>query len=89
MVNLVREPTRFQVKEAFLGLISGRLSREDVADWANQWVFAGDPDVADGAVWDALQELSGADLQVDPDTYLHTEPDFHSWLDQFEQAIAE
>jgi hypothetical protein len=30
--------------------------------------------------------LAGADLQTDPGEYLHHDPDFHAWLDEFENA---
>ena len=82
-------PTREEVKAALFGLVSGELTREQVADWASRWVFADDPEVGDSVVWDALEALSGADLRTDPNSYLHTEPDFHAWLDHFEQATEE
>lgn len=77
-------PSRQEVKGRMLALLSGRRSREEVADWAAVWVCEPDPDVEDPAVWEGLISLSGADLMVAPGEYLHTEPDSHSWLDDLE-----
>lgn len=79
-------PSRSDVRERLVGLLSQELTREDVADWAAEWVRQRDPGVADDAIWSALLHLSGADLQTDPGEYLHHEPDFHAWLDEFENA---
>lgn len=38
----------------------------------------------DPIVWNALRELSGADLMISPVDYLHGEDDFHQWLDRLE-----
>lgn len=74
-----------------LDLISGRSSREEVADWAAPWIVQPSPSVADPVVWRALQQLSGADLLNWPGEegeYLHSDVDFHGWLDQLETGDA-
>ncbi|SDS63326.1 hypothetical protein SAMN04489812_2509 [Microlunatus soli] len=81
-------PDRDSVRERLLALLSGRMSREEVADWANPWVTADDPSIEDSVVWEALKELAGADLKVSPSAYLHGEDDFHAWLDAIETANA-
>ena len=78
-------PSRQDVKERLLALVSGAKSREEVADWAAEWVRQKNPG-GDSAVWSALCHLAGADLQTDPGEYLHHDPDFHAWLDEFENA---
>lgn len=77
-------PTRAEVRERLLDLLSSRCTREEVADWAASWIREATPDVSDAVVWSALKELSGADLKSGPDEYLHEESDFHQWLDRLE-----
>lgn len=77
-------PSREVLRARLLDLLAGRATREEVADWAVKWVRESMPDVQDPIAWEALKQLSGADLRISPTDYLHTEVDFHSWLDQLE-----
>jgi len=81
-----RPPTRAELRKCVLNLLEGRLSREEVAEWAGGWVGADDPRVDDSTVWQALERLSGADMKTGPEEYLHSESDFHAWLDALEDA---
>lgn len=77
-------PDRAEVRQRLLDLVAGRASREEVATWASTWVIQDDPAVDDPIVWNALRDLAGADLKVNPVDYLHGEADFHEWLDRVE-----
>ena len=80
-------PSRREVRQKFLDVLAGRISREDAASWADAWVDGPHPRVDDFVVWEALKDLSGIDLQVNPTDYLHNEADIHRWLDKVENAI--
>lgn len=80
-------PSRKEVRQQLVDVLSGRVSREEAASWANPWVIAPDPVVEDRVVWTALKELSGVDLRVNATDYLHGEADIHEWLDRVENAI--
>lgn len=82
-------PTRDLLKARLLDLLAGRTTREEVADWAVEWVREPRPDVHDPVVWEALTQMAGADLRVSPTAYLHGESDFHAWLDALELADEE
>lgn len=84
----VAEPSREQIRQQLLDLLAGRLTREEVADWASEWVREPEPVVQDPVVWEALKQLSGADLRESPLDYLHSDADFHEWLDRVEEADA-
>lgn len=79
-------PSREHIRQQLLDLLAGRVSREEVADWASAWVRDPEPSVDDPVVWEALKQLSGADLRETPVDYLHSESDFHEWLDRVEEA---
>lgn len=82
-------PSRREVRQKFLDVLAGRVSREDAASWADTWVDGPHARVDDFVVWEALKDLSGIDLRVNPTDYLHNEVDIHQWLDRVENAIEE
>lgn len=58
----------------------------EVADWAMEAMEGHDPLLAQDAVWQALDELAGADLMAGPGTPLHGREDFRAWLRDFGRA---
>ncbi|NOY55279.1 MAG: DNA-binding protein [Actinobacteria bacterium] len=88
MRNLVPSPpSQADIRDMLRGLLAGSLSREEVSRWAQRWVGAVDPGIDDPVVWRALTRLGGVDLRASTDEYLYYDPDFHSWLDEVEDAI--
>jgi hypothetical protein len=79
-------PSRAEVEAKLIDLIEGQCSREEVASWASPWVRAADLDVEDLALWDALENLCGADLKTMDRPYLHGETDFRAWLEELRHA---
>ena len=79
-------PTREEVRRRLLTLLAGRISPREASLWARPWIVAGDPQVDDEAVWEALTCLAMADaLRADGD-FLYSEIDFHHWLEDLENA---
>lgn len=73
-------PTKQEVQDRLLDLLGGATTREQVADWARQWLDA-DELAIDPDVRRALVRLIGADLPSTDRPYLHEDVDFRSWLD--------
>jgi hypothetical protein len=72
-------PSREEVENRLLDLISGDTSRKEASNWARQWV------VADGAeieshIWQALTLLLAADMISIDRPYLYGKSDFQAWL---------
>jgi hypothetical protein len=84
MTGSILPPTRTEIRQKLDALIDGTASREDVANWASQWVILPNSNVHDEAVWRALTRLSGADLKTTDRPYLHDDEDFASWLSDFD-----
>jgi len=81
-------PDRATVRSYLEDLITGKRSREEVADWAVQFIL-GDYDhveITDWPAWYMLPTLSGADLQISPTEYLHDKADFESWAERLKEA---
>jgi hypothetical protein len=82
------EPTFDETRAKIMDLIRGTATPEEVAAWASQWVMDDDNAVQDPAIWQALDALAGADLEVEPGELLHSDADFHTWLDELETSHA-
>ena len=75
-------PSRAEVEAQLLALIDGQISRDDATSWAMQWVAAPEPGVDDEVVWNALNQLAGADAVSTDRPHLFEEIDFRAWLDE-------
>ena len=84
-------PTRLEVEARLALLIEDEETRGEVAEWASEFFNYDDPEiyppVDDPAVWRALTQLSGADLQTSPSDFLHGQEDFRAWLLELKHAI--
>jgi hypothetical protein len=74
-------PSRADVAAKLTALLNGVADREEVAEWAMQWVDARDPGDIDRGVWGTLNSLAGADSPSTDRRYLYDRPDFEAWLD--------
>ncbi|ASZ05916.1 MULTISPECIES: DNA-binding protein [Bacillus] len=82
----MKEPTRAEcLKKAGL-ILNGQAAREEVSDWASEYVSAGDPADEDETVWEMLVYLSGFDLKDSPDAYLHTIEELRDWVQEYKEV---
>jgi hypothetical protein len=80
------EPTHADIEAVFLGLLDGRLTRDEVDRWASQWIATDDPDIRDSNTRWALEHLYGIDLtHGGPDDYLHPMDQITEWLNEFRE----
>lgn len=77
------QPTKEEIINKLKLILQGKLSREEVADWASEYVMQDEPNISDETVWELLQVVSGVDLQDSPDEYLHVEQDIKDWIDKY------
>lgn len=81
-------PDRATVRSYIEDLIVERRSREEVADWASQFI-CGDYDhihIVDMPAWEMLSALAGADLKDSPTEYLHVKEDFEEWAKELDDS---
>jgi hypothetical protein len=69
------------------GLAAGRIDPADAADWATGAMAGDDPALEVPANWQALDQLSGADLMSAPGTYLHGQEDFAAWIREYRAKV--
>ena len=85
-------PTRAELVARPRALAEGFATREEVARFALPYILYDDPqlypEVADPAVWNALQQLVGAALPTTDREFLHGPEDFASWLAELESPSA-
>lgn len=70
------------IQSRFDDLVSGKIGREEVADWARNLREADDrreltisPESDRSFVWKGILFLEGVDLRDSPNSYLHNEAD--------------
>jgi hypothetical protein len=78
--------TSLDIQKKFDSLIMETDSRESIADFAKRAMEADDcgsleiePPLSSEVVWKAITYLSGVDLMVAPDQYLHSIEDFSEY----------
>ena len=79
----MRQPTKEEIISKLELILQGTISREEVADWASEYVMQVEPNITDEIVWELLQIVSGVDLKDSPDEYLHVEQDIKDWIDKY------
>lgn len=79
----MRQPTREEIIDKLKMILLGKLTREEVADWASEYVMQDEPNISDETVWELLQIVSGVDLKDSPDEYLHVEQDIIDWINKY------
>jgi hypothetical protein len=80
-------PDRATVLSYLEDLIAEKRSREEVADWASQFI-RGDYDhirVRDWPAWEMLSVLAGADIKDSPTEYLYIKEDFGGWAKRLKE----
>jgi hypothetical protein len=79
-------PSIDDVEAKLVDLINGVITREEVSEWASEYIVYDDPqiypEVENPVVWDAICKLSGADSISTDRLYLHGPEDFRIWLDE-------
>lgn len=79
----MKEPTKEAIIGKFEQILNGKISREEVSDWASEFIMHDEPVINDNTVWKLLKLASGVDLKVSPDEYLHIEQDIKDWIDKY------
>ncbi|MEU2086686.1 DNA-binding protein [Streptomyces albus] len=77
-----------EVAERLRALAAGEGSPEEASAWALSVMEGDAPELEDENVWNALDQLSGADLMLDPDTPMHGEEQFQQWLQEFLKNVS-
>ena len=76
-------PSREEVKQRLLDLADGKTGRDEVEDWAAEFVIYDNaqlyPEIDDSEVWNALVAMAGCATLVAPDDYLYGAEDFRAW----------
>ncbi len=80
----VDQPSRANIREKIVQLISGELDRASASEWAFEIIDDDHIRVSDQVVWKVLQCLGGADLPITDREYLYEKEDFNCWLNEID-----
>ncbi|NSC23543.1 DNA-binding protein [Streptomyces albus subsp. chlorinus] len=77
-----------EIAERLQALATGEGSPEEASAWALAMMEGDAPELEDENVWNALDQLSGADLMMDPETPMHSEEQYRQWLQEFREKVS-
>jgi hypothetical protein len=83
----MNQPTVSEIIKSLKSVLVGKMTREEVSDWASFYVMADNPSINDENVWDLLILLSGIDVLDSPTTYLHNDEDINDWIKQATESF--
>jgi hypothetical protein len=91
IVKMVDLPSRSSVLDKLAALADDSISPDEASQWAETWLLVDqtpgtDVKIDDWPVWEALKLIAGADLQVEPGSYLHGTDDFRAWHESLRTA---
>jgi len=81
------QPTIEEVITKLKMVLEGKLTREEVASWAEKYVLDDTLDIhiKDKKLWDLLDFVSAFDIKVSPEKYLYREEDIKYWIRKSEK----
>ena len=71
----MKQPTKAEITTKIEAVLSKRMSREELGDWANDLIMHYDNEmkIEDWDAWEYLKEVGYFDIKDTPDTYLFSE----------------
>ncbi|MCM3549389.1 hypothetical protein M4D48_12475 [Alkalihalobacillus clausii] len=79
----MREPTKKEIIDKLELVLQNKLTKEEVADWASEYVMTYDHLVTDLVVFDILTVVSGLDTLESPGEYMYDDDDIRDWIKEF------
>ncbi|ALA55089.1 hypothetical protein CAY60_019660 [Shouchella clausii] len=81
----MREPTLKEIIDKLELVLQNKLTKEEVADWAAEYVMTYDHLVTDLVVFDFLTVVSGLDTLESPGEYMYDDEDIRDWINQYSE----
>lgn len=76
----MHEPPLLQIAQRLYDVLNRASTREEVADWAMQYVNNDEVIVNDSDAWELLKKTGGIDLYQAPGKYLYNDDDIQDWI---------
>lgn len=84
----MEQPTCEEILNKFKFILQGKVTREEVADFASYYVFQDTPNIENELTWKLLTIACGVDLKNSPDDYLHDEQDIKDWITSYSPLLS-
>jgi hypothetical protein len=81
----MKQPTKAEITAKIKAVLSKRMSREELGDWANDLIMNYDAEmtIEDWDAWEYLKEVGYFDIQDTPDTYLYSEDELRQLVKRY------
>lgn len=76
----MKQPTKQEIISKLQKVLSGELTREEVSNWAMQYIDNDELEIDDFTAWEFLKEIGGIDVIEAPDVYLYGDEDINKWI---------
>lgn len=81
----MKQPTKQEITKKINDVIIGRISREDVSEWAMEYIRNdGDVYIEDLNSWHYLVAISKIDEMLSPNEYLYDDSDIAKLIEEYQ-----
>ena len=81
----MKQPTKQEITKKLNEVIMGRISREDVSEWAMEYIRNdGDVYIENVNSWHYLVAISNIDEMLSPNEYLYNECDIAKFIEKYQ-----
>jgi len=77
------QPTKEQIINELEKVMREESSREEVVDWAMNFIDCDEMEITDFVAWDFLKVVGGLDMIASPDEYLYSHDDIKKWISDY------
>lgn len=81
----MKQPTKADISNRIEAVLSNRMSREELGDWANDLIMNYDDvmNIEDWEAWEYLKEVGYFDVKDTPETYLYSDEELIQLLKRY------
>jgi hypothetical protein len=74
------QPSKEEIIQKLNGIVDDNISREQVSNWAMDYINNDEIHVADTKAWDLLMKVGSVELMNNPKEYLYSVDDIKKWI---------
>ena len=81
----MKQPTKADISNRIEAVLSNRMSREELGDWANDLImnYYDVMNIEDWEAWEYLKEVGYFDVKDTPETYLYSDEELIQLLKRY------
>lgn len=77
----MKQPKKEEVIKELEKILLQESKREEIADWAMEFIEDDDLEITDFNAWELLKTAGGVDVIKSPEEYLYSHEDIRKWIE--------